>query len=107
MSDDPPTSPDRATRRHFSGPFKLSILAEYEEADYPAAKGSILRREGLYSSHIVEWRRTQEAGAVAALKPRTQPSRRSPQEIELEQVRRRAERAESELARACLVRLGG
>lgn len=51
MSDDPPTSPDRPSRRHFSGAYKLAILDEYESAADPGAKGAILRREGLYSSH--------------------------------------------------------
>jgi transposase-like protein len=103
MSDDPPASPDRPTRRHFSGPYKLAIVDEYEHAADPGAKGAILRREGLYSSHIVEWRRAREAGALAALTPRTRPSRRTPQDVELERVRRRAERAEAELAKARLV----
>jgi transposase len=103
MSDDPPTSPDRPTRRHFSGPYKLAILEEYERADDHGAKGAILRREGLYSSHIIEWRRAREAGALAALTPHPRPSRRSPADIELERVRRRAEKAEAELARARLV----
>ena len=103
MSDDQPASPDRATRRHFSGQYKLAILEEYERADDPGAKGAILRREGLYSSHIVEWRRAREAGAIAALAPKVRQPSRSPQDIELERVRRRAERAEAELARARLV----
>jgi transposase-like protein len=102
MSDDPPASPDRPTRRHFSGEYKLAILDEYERADDHGAKGSILRREGLYSSHIIEWRRAREAGALAALTPRTRPSRHSPADIELERVRRRAEKAEAELAKARL-----
>lgn len=100
---DPRAFPDRPTRRHFSGAYKLQILAEYERADDHGAKGAILRREGLYSSHIIEWRRAREAGALAALTPRTRPSRRSPADIELERVRRRAEKAEAELAKARLV----
>ncbi len=54
MSDNPPVSPARPTRRHFSGAYKLSILDEYERAADPGAQGAILRREGLYNSHIVE-----------------------------------------------------
>ena len=103
MSDDPPVSPGRPTRRHSSGAYKLAVLDEYERADDHGAKGAILRREGLYSSHIIEWRRAREAGALAALTPRTRPSRRSPADIELERVRRRAEKAEAELAKARLV----
>ena len=57
----------------------------------------------MYSSHIIEWRRARETGAIAALTPRTRPARRSPADIELERVRRRAEKAEAELAKARLV----
>lgn len=50
-----PEVPERARRRTFTAQYKLDVLAEYEAAD-PGGKGAILRREGLYSSHIVEWR---------------------------------------------------
>jgi transposase len=103
MSDDASSPATRPTRRVFSGAYKLAILAEYENATDSGAKGALLRREGLYSSHIVEWRRARDSGAIAALTPRTRPSRRSPEQIELERVRARAERAEAELARARLV----
>ena len=46
----------QSKRRSFTAKYKLEILAEYETAD-PAARGVVLRREGLYSSHISEWRR--------------------------------------------------
>jgi hypothetical protein len=44
-------------RRTFSAAYKLETLAEYEAATDASAKGALLRREGLYSSRIVEWRR--------------------------------------------------
>jgi hypothetical protein len=59
----------------------------------------LLRREGLYNSHIVEWRKARAAGALAGLTSRTRTSARSPQEVEIERLRRRAERAEAELAK--------
>lgn len=82
---------------------KLAVLEEYEAATDPGAKGALLRREGLYSSHIVEWRRARDAGAIAGLPARPRPAGRTPAATELAQVRRRAERAEAELAKARLV----
>lgn len=58
--------PERARRRTFTAAYKLLILAEYEAAE-PGERGVVLRREGLYSSHLVEWRRARDAGALAGL----------------------------------------
>ena len=58
--------PERARRRTFAAAYKLRVLAEYEAAD-PGQRGVVLRREGLYSSHLVEWRRSRDAGALAGL----------------------------------------
>ena len=51
-----PEVPERARRRTFTAQYKLDVLAAYDAAA-PGEKGAVLRREGLYSSHIVEWRR--------------------------------------------------
>src|SRR6476646_4414127 len=61
-----PEVPERARRRTFTAQYKLDVLAAYDAAG-PGEKGAILRREGLYSSHIVEWRRARDAGALAGL----------------------------------------
>jgi transposase len=61
-----PEVPERARRRTFTAKYKLEVLAAYDAAG-PGEKGAILRREGLYSSHIVEWRRARDAGALAGL----------------------------------------
>lgn len=53
----------RPTRRTFNAEFKLTILAEYEAAE-PGEKGAVLRREGLYSSHIQEWTIARDSGAL-------------------------------------------
>ena len=58
--------PERARRRTFTAAYKLKILTEYEAA-IPGKRGEVLRREGLYSSHLVEWRRARDAGAQAGL----------------------------------------
>ena len=68
VSDDHPSGevPERARRRTFTAAYKLKVLAQYESAE-PGRRGEVLRREGLYSSHLVEWRRARDAGALAAL----------------------------------------
>src|SRR5207237_7342707 len=99
--DDPAAKP---TRRRFSVEYKLAVLDEYERLTDPGAKGALLRREGLYSSHIVEWRRARDVGALAELgKPRGRKRRRSAEGLELERVRRRNQRLEDELVKAKLV----
>src|ERR1700681_4453282 len=61
-----PEVPERARRRRFTAMYKLEILAAYDAAP-DGEKGALLRREGLYSSHIVAWRRARDAGALAGL----------------------------------------
>ncbi len=61
-----------------------------------------MRREGLYSSHIAEWRRQRDAAALEGLAPKPRRSRRTPEQVELERLRRRNERLESELERTRL-----
>ena len=99
-NDDQGGSPraDRPKRRQFTAEYKLSMVAAYDAAG-PGEKGELLRREGLYSSHIVEWRKARDAGALEGLTARTRPARKDPKEVELERLRRRAERAEAELAK--------
>ena len=59
-----PEVPERARRRSFTAQYKLEVRAAYDAAG-PGGKGAILRREGLYSSHIVDWRRSRDRGALA------------------------------------------
>jgi transposase len=60
-----PEVPERARRRSFTAQYKQKVLAAYEAAA-SGEKGAILRREGLYSSLITEWRRARDAGALGA-----------------------------------------
>ncbi len=93
MGDD-----DRPRRRRFSAEYKLAILDEYGGLTDPGAKGALLRREGLYSSHIVEWRRARETGALRELAPKSR-RRRSSTQVELDRANRKVERLEGELAK--------
>jgi transposase len=56
-----------AKRRQFTAAYKLSVLEEADRGSSPGAIGALLRREGLYSSHLTAWRREREAGSLAAL----------------------------------------
>ncbi len=93
------TQPRSRSRRRFSAAYKLAILDEYEQATDPGAKGALLRREGLYSSHIVEWRRARELGALGDESPAPRRSRRSADRAEIERLKRKNERLESQLAK--------
>jgi len=99
--EDGPVTPraERPRRRSFTAEYKVRILAEYDALEEPGAKGALLRREGLYSSHLVEWRRARDAGALAGLQAATRPAKRTPEQVENDRLRARAERAERELAK--------
>ena len=80
----------RPRRRRFSAEYKARILAEYDAA-LDGKRGTILRREGLYSWHVVDWRRSAES------KGRAGPGSKDRRDREMERLRARAERAEAEL----------
>ena len=86
----------RPTRRTFTADQKLAILAAYDEATESGAKGALLRREGIYSSPMTEWRKARDAGSLAALgaKPR---GARSAEARDADRLRRKNERLEAEL----------
>lgn len=65
-----PEVPEKSTRRRFTAQYKLRVLKEADACGEPGEIGALLRREGLYSSHLTAWRRQQEQGALCAL-PRT------------------------------------
>jgi transposase len=89
---------DRPRRRAFTAQYKLAILAEYDACE-PGAKGALLRREGLYSSHLVEWRRARDAGALAGLADKPRPPARSQAQRESDRLKADNERLRAELAR--------
>jgi transposase-like protein len=97
-----PEVPERARRRTFTAAYKQEILAAYEAAP-DGEKGAILRREGLYSSLISEWRRARDAGALAGLKqPRGRPAA-DPRDARIARLEREKAKLEQELATARFV----
>ena len=94
-----PEVPERPVRRRFSARYKLDVLAEIDAAE-PGGIGAILRREGLYSSHLVDWRRARDRGALEALaRPRGRP-RPNPLAGEVDRLTRQNTRLEGRLATA-------
>ena len=91
---------ERPVRRRFTAEYKLRILREAEACTRPGEVGALLRREGLYTSHLSVWRRQRDEGALEALgRPRgRRPADR--RDVELAELRRNLERSEAELAKA-------
>ena len=91
---------ERARRRRFTAEYKLRILREADACAKPGEIGALLRREGLYSSLLTQWRRQRERGSLAALeRPRGRP-KADPREAQIAGLQRRLERAERELEKA-------
>jgi transposase len=96
---------DRPRRRVFTAEYKLRMVAEYDRASAPGERGGLLRREGLYHSHIIEWRKARDAGTLVARPAAEQPEARQGKENEEPAAQRRrrgritAEQAEVERLR--------
>jgi transposase len=91
---------ERAHRRRFTSEYKLAILAEADGLTHAGEVGALMRREGLYSSHLSVWRRQRDQGALAAL---SRPRGRKPTEplqAENAELRRRLVHTEAELETA-------
>ena len=91
---------ERPVRRRFPAEYKLRVLREADACTKPGEIGALLRREGLYSSLLTEWRRAREVGALEALERPRGRRRAHPLEVENAELRRRSERAEAELEKA-------
>src|SRR5579859_6757727 len=93
----------RPKRRSFSAEYKARILAEYDAlAAGGPGRGALLRREGLYTSHIAEWRKVRDAAALGGLESKAGGVRRSPEQLELDRLRKKNARLEAELERTRL-----
>jgi hypothetical protein len=78
----------------------LEVLREADGCTKPGETGALLRREGLYSSHLTAWRKQRDEGALGALSKRRGRPAADPRDGEIARLRRRAERAEAELVKA-------
>jgi transposase-like protein len=101
----PDGSPRRKTpvRRVFTAEYKLAILAEYDRCTEPGEKGAILRREGLYSSLITDWRRQHRMGLLKAAVGRSDGGRGGPSLSEVAKLKAENERLKEQLAKARVV----
>jgi transposase len=99
-TDPDPEVPERARGpRRYSAKYKAQILEEYEGLD-KAGKGALLRREGLYTSLISEWRKQRDRGALQALAKPAGRQPADPRDREVARLRRQVEQLESELGKA-------
>lgn len=85
----------KAKRRSFTAEYKKQILQEADACAATGQIGALLRREGLYSSHLVEWRRLREQGALAGLEPK----KRGPKVEEKNPLAEKLAEQEREIAR--------
>ena len=101
--------PAKATRRRFTAEYKLRVLREADQASgRKGALGELLRREGLYSTHLIVWRQQRERGELAGLTPKKRGPKAHPrdprdrriaeQERETAKWKKRAMRAEALVA---------
>lgn len=98
-----PEVPEKASRRRFDAEYKLRILEEADGCTEPGQLGELLRREGLYSSHLTTWRKQREEGALSGLREKRRgrkPKRRDPKDLELARLRREKQKLEERLRQA-------
>lgn len=100
---DPEVVP-KAQRRNFTASYKLWVLEEADKCrEQPGQIGRLLRREGLYSSHLTTWRRQREAGQLAGLRPQKRGRKVNEEMAEINGLRRANEQLERQLAQAELI----
>lgn len=101
-----PEVPEKAIRRRFTAAYKLQILEEADRCKEAGALGELLRREGLYSSHLTTWRRQRDEGALSGLEPKRRgrkPKTKDPSVQEAERLRRENQRLAERLRQAELI----
>lgn len=98
-----PEVSEKASRRRFEAAYKLRILAEAERCTAAGQLGELLRREGLYSSHLTTWRKQRDEGALEALAPKQRgrkPKRRDSLALERDRLERENRRLSERLRQA-------
>lgn len=101
-----PEVPEKATRRRFTTDYKLKILHQADQCRNPGEIGALLRREGLYSSHLTTWRRQRETGMISGLAPKQRgrkPNLNHPLQAENANLRKENVRLQRRLKRAELI----
>jgi len=94
----------KAKRRQFTAEYKLRIVREADAGTEPGQIGSLLRREGLYSSYLSTWRRQREEGQLQALSSKKRGRKgQDPSAEELAQLQRENERLRARLEQAEII----
>ena len=100
---DPEVVP-KAKRRTFSAKYKLRILEEADSCTEAGQVGALLRREGLYSSHLTTWRRQRDEGVLKGLSPQKRGRKRKDElEREVARLQRENERLQASLEQAEMI----
>src|SRR5438094_7798596 len=89
----------KPVRRRFTAAYKLRILKTADQCG-PGEVGALLRREGLYASHLTTWRQQRDAGQLAGLTPKPRGPKPDPQADEQARLRRENERLQTRLQQA-------
>jgi transposase-like protein len=90
----------RAQRRQFTAEYKLRIVREAEACSKEGDIGALLRREGLYSSHLATWRKQRDRAELGTSSPPRGHPAADPRDAQIAKLLKRAERAEAELSTA-------
>ena len=93
----------KAERRHFTAEYKQRILQEADACTQRGEIGALLRREGLYSSHLDTWQRQRTRGALQGLTPVKRGRKADPHAAENGRLLRETVRLKAQLARAELI----
>lgn len=93
----------KAKHRQYTAEYKLKILRELDGSQGTGETGALLRREGLYSSHLTKWRRQRERGELGGLTPQKRGPKADPQSVELAKLQRENERLRERLRQAELI----
>jgi len=93
----------KAQRRRFTAEYKRRILQEADACTHHGEIGALLRREGLYSSHLNTWRRQRTRGELQGLMPAKRGRKVDPQAAEIVRLQRETERLKAQLERAELI----
>ena len=94
---------EKAKRRQFSPEYKLRVLREADACRGDGQIGALLRREGLYSSHLVTWRRLRESGALAGMRAKKRGPRGRVEDPRLKQQERQIARLQRQLKQAVTI----
>ena len=107
-SEESPSPPDpevevKAGRRRFTPRYKLSIVEQADQCQHPGEIGALLRREGLYSSHLSTWRRQRREGELQGLSPQQRgpkPNTAAAEQREIARLQKQVSKLERELEKA-------